>query len=136
MTEKHLRKRIYAYLIDVLIVSIIASICSHFIFDKKEFFLTNTLRINYWNLLYYLCMFAYFVFFDFIKQGDTIGKSMLSITVVNHDYSPTNLKKRLYRSLLKFLSILFFPVAVMAYFFGNHYILQDELPKTITIKEE
>lgn len=134
--DKKISKRILAYIIDVALASSMASICSSLIFDKEENFFTDPLQINYWNMLYYMGFFAYFLFFDFVKQGDTIGKAIVSITVVNCDNSPLSLKKRLFRSLIKILGLVFLPVTFLVFIFGNHYLLQDEFIKTVTVSEK
>ena len=79
-----------------------------------------------------VCYGFYFVIFDVINKGRTVGKLMLGILVVSKNGAALRIKKRLWRSLYKILSILILPVSVGLFLFKEGYSFQDYYMGTVT----
>jgi hypothetical protein len=57
--------------------------------------------------------------------------------VVNkNDFKFLSLSNRIKRTLLKFISVLIFPITIILYLINNDLILQDKYSKGITIIKE
>lgn len=131
-------RRTVAFLIDMLIVSIIISVFGN-LFSFMAFkvygfeFLGMQFRISITAVFVFYLL--YLIVFDIVKEGQTIGKLILNIIAVTENRKPPALKKRIVRSLYKTLSIIILPVAALLFFFGNHYTLQDRYTGTITVRE-
>jgi hypothetical protein len=72
--------------------------------------------------------------FDVIKNGITIGKSLLSIiNVDNNDGNILSLKRRITRSLLKVISFVLLPLSFFMFIFNNEFTIQDYFVKSKTV---
>ena len=122
--------RLAAYIIDFLIVSVIISIICYalptnnqttekeiselvdkmisgeitsneYLNEYKELLYKNNKRNVIENTVNAVIMFAYFVIFQYMNKGQTLGKRILSIRVVDSETSkPTNIPKGLLRSMV------------------------------------
>ncbi|MEM9686114.1 MAG: RDD family protein, partial [Bacteroidota bacterium] len=79
---------------------------------------------------------VYFIVFDLVNDGRTLGKLMLGILVVSKDGAALSPKKQLLRSLYKMLSVLLLPLSIGLFLFKDHYTFQDYYMGTITLWRE
>jgi uncharacterized RDD family membrane protein YckC len=127
-------KRIYAFIIDVITSGILCSIASSLLFQKENSTILAIFTFNYWYFSYYFFSLLYFVLFDVIKNGITIGKSLLSIiNVDNNDGNILSLKRRITRSLLKVISFVLLPLSFFMFIFNNEFTIQDYFVKSKTV---
>ena len=82
--------------------------------------------------LVFVVYLFYFIVFDLLKNGQTIGKQLLNLTVVAKNNKPPDLKKRVLRSLYKTLGIMVLPVSLIL-FLTRNYTFQEYYSGTITI---
>ena len=83
-----------------------------------------------------VCYGVYFVVFDLVNDGRTLGKLIVGIFVVSKDGTALRIKKRLGRSLYKMLSVLLLPVSIGLFLFKNYYTFQDYYMGTVTLWRE
>lgn len=128
-------RRIPAFLIDVVIAGILASLVGNFLPVTFEISHFEMLGMKFtWgitlNIVFYL---LYLVFFDLLNHGNTLGKLLLRITVISKDEKVLTSKRRLVRSLYKTLSVIILPVSVLLFLFKRHYTIQDHYTNTVTV---
>ncbi|WP_340203286.1 RDD family protein [Ascidiimonas sp. W6] len=130
------RKRIIAFIIDILVISTFVNICCSAV---SENYSPSHLNIQYFSSLLLPGMFIgvyiiYILLFDVIFEGQTLGKLASSILVVesNNDTIP-DLKKRVIRSLTKFLSILLLPLSVLLFISKRGFTIHEKISKSRTI---
>jgi uncharacterized RDD family membrane protein YckC len=123
--------RVIAFIIDLFLFSIFASIFSCFLFEKNDLLNILIAKINLRVFAYYLFVFIYFILFDIVNTGETIGKSAMSVKTFNLNDSKLTLKQRLIRSCVKFLSIILIPISIVIYYL-NGYTIHDNICKTKT----
>ncbi|WP_396182163.1 RDD family protein [Flavobacterium sp.] len=138
---KVLMLRIGALVVDYIIYSIFISLFFSLTKLEKRISLGSDflgdLEINYSLEITHFTFLAYFLVFDFFFNGTTIGKKVLNIIVVNkNDFKFLSLSNRIKRTLLKFISVLIFPITIILYLINNDLILQDKYSKGITIIKE
>ncbi len=129
-------KRILALLLDLAIVGFIASLVTSMIkfeWELGSYSLFNH-RISFGLSLSFLFYLVYFILCDIFWNSMTIGKEVLKIKVVSQDGAPWELKSRIYRTLLKTISILFWPISGLV-FLVNGYTLEDDFSKTKTVEK-
>ena len=129
-------KRILALLLDLAIVGFIASLATSMIkfeWELGTYSLFNH-RISFGLSLSVLFYLVYFILCDIFWNSMTIGKEVLKIKVVLQDGAPLELKSRIYRTLLKTISILFWPISGLV-FLVNGYTLEDDFSKTKTVEK-
>lgn len=126
-------QRVLAFIIDSIIISIINTLMMSLIeIDKYEIYSFELFSRNWVlnNNLYLFVLILYFMFFDFFKNGVSIGKSLLKLRIqsTNNNLNKIILIKR---TLLKFL-FLFSPLllVVIIYYLIKETILYDNLTKT------
>lgn len=128
-------KRIAAFLIDVVIISISISIISNFL--PISFKLTEVELFGVqWDLGITLGIFGYliyFLIFDVFSKGNTIGKHLVKIKTISKTLGQQKLKNLVQRSLYKTLSILILPVSAMLFLINKEYTIQDSFSNTTTV---
>ncbi|GER61060.1 hypothetical protein ULMA_31680 [Patiriisocius marinus] len=126
--------RLFALLIDLVIISVLYSIASNFLILNIELGVENisTTNVVYGYSFLFVFYLFYFLIFDFTNNGNTLGKILTKITVVSKQKNKLNYNKFL-RTILKIISLVIFPVAAIL-FFTNGTSLQDKITKTKTIK--
>lgn len=113
-----LLNRIVAFLIDASLVSFIGGFIATS--PTGEFVLTYgmvTISASTYMVLY----LAYFMLFDLVNEGQTVGKAVVGIRI-----SKLDLKHRFLRSILKTFSIMFAPVTIIVYLYSK-VVLHDYL---------
>ncbi len=129
-------KRILALLLDLAIIGFISSLVTSMIkfeWELGTYSLFNH-RISFGLSLSVLFYLVYFILCDIFWNSMTIGKEVLKIKVVLQDGAPLELKSRIYRTLLKTISILFWPISGLV-FLVNGYTLEDDFSKTNTVEK-
>jgi uncharacterized RDD family membrane protein YckC len=129
-------KRILALLLDLAIIGFISSLVTSMIkfeWELGTYSLFNH-RISFGLSLSVLFYSVYFILCDIFWNSMTIGKEVLKIKVVLQDGAPLELKSRIYRTLLKTISILFWPISGLV-FLVNGYTLEDDFSKTKTVEK-
>jgi uncharacterized RDD family membrane protein YckC len=112
--------RIINYLIDVAIISLIASIPKAILF-----FLVSPV------LVYYSVFLVYYFFFEYFL-GQTPGKMITKTIVVDMQNSKPSLRKVLYRTILRL-----YPFDGFSYLFGQEQGGHDLISKTrLKVKED
>ncbi len=126
--------RLFALLIDLVIISVLFSIASNFLILNIELGVENISKkdIVYGYSFLFVFYLFYFLIFDITNNGDTLGKILTKITVVSKQKDKLNYNKFL-RTILKIISLVIFPVAAIL-FFTNGTSIQDKITKTKTIK--
>ncbi len=131
------QRRIGAFLIDVIIISILVTIMENmlsYIFETKNFELLGIrfhLRIGT-SIFFYMC---YFIIFDLLNNGSTLGKLLFGIKVVQEDETEISKKTSIKRTLLKVVSIMILPLAILLFLFSDYFTIQDYYSCTITVKK-
>ena len=129
-------KRILALLLDLAIIGFISSLVTSMIkfeWELGTYSLFNH-RISFGHSLSVLFYLVYFILCDIFWNSMTIGKEVLKIKVVLQDGAPLERKSRIYRTLLKTISILFWPISGLV-FLVNGYTLEDDFSKTKTVEK-
>lgn len=129
--------KIVAYIIDSIIISILLSVISYWIFDF------NIYNETKWENAPFLGLFTiYFVLTQLFYNGKSIGKLMMNIKVVKENESKAGFKDYIVRefvfaSLLPFLTLGFFGFIdiMVSLFREDKKCLHDILSKTIVIKD-
>lgn len=108
--------------IERAIALVIDSFFVNFFFNLifKHGLLSGLIDINYnFLLLTFLC---YLILFDFINNGQTLGKMLLGLNTKKD----TNINERILRSFLKLVSIYITPITIIIYLIKKR-ILHDIL---------
>jgi uncharacterized RDD family membrane protein YckC len=128
-------KRILAFLIDLLIIAIISTLSTGFFEIERELGTTTIFNqtITYgisWSFLFYA---MYFIIFDIFNNAVTVGKQLLQIKVALKNNKQLSIQSRIYRTVLKTISILFLPISALV-FLINGNTLQDSYCNTKTVE--
>lgn len=126
-------QRVLAFIIDSVIISIINILVMGLLeIDKYEIY-SFELFSRKWvlnNNLYLFVLILYFMFFDFFKNGISIGKNLLKLRIqsINNNLNRLVLIKR---TLLKFI-FLYSPLLllIIIYYLIKETILYDNITKT------
>ncbi|WP_342695145.1 RDD family protein [Flavobacterium aureirubrum] len=133
MESLFLKKRVYALIIDILLISLSASMFLTII-DLNSIKIGNIDFLNRkWVVGYNVNFFItllYFFIFDFISNGSSLGKRFVGLKIEKNQSTP-KLQVRVLRSSLKsfLLFSIFIPVTLVFYFFKNE-VLYDNILKT------
>ncbi|MEM9687418.1 MAG: RDD family protein [Bacteroidota bacterium] len=128
-------RRSMAFLIDMGIVSTVIAIFENLfpVTTQTHEFDVSGIRFAFGISLAPIFYILYFIIFDIIVGGQTVGKSILGIVVVSKNGAALSMKKLLLRSLYKMLGVLLLPVAAFL-FISDNYTLQDYCTDTDTIR--
>ncbi len=129
-------KRIFALIIDLLIIATISTLFSGLFNIEKELGTFTVFEQSFvyginWSVLFYL---MYFITFDVFGNSVTIGKQFMKIKFVAINNEELTLKLRIKRSVLKTISLLFLPISAVV-FLLNGFSLEDKFCNTNTIEE-
>lgn len=129
------KRRVGAFIIDVMIICLLSAFTENIVstFNDEISFNALGLTLNHtfsFSVLYYV---SYFLLFDQMNHGITIGKMLLKIMVVFQDKTELPKAIRLKRSLLKIISILILPITVLLFFLNKYFTIHDHFNQTITI---
>ncbi|CAM3455905.1 RDD family protein [Aequorivita lipolytica] len=126
-------KRIFALIIDLIVIGFIYSFGTNFInlnveLGSKEIF---NLNILYGYSFLIVVYWIYFFLFDVFNKGITFGKMLTKIRVISNVEKNSNYNKFL-RTFLKVLSLMIFPIAGFL-FVLNGFTIHDKAINTETI---
>jgi len=129
------KRRIGAFIIDVMVISLFATFAENIMstFNDQISFNVLGLKLNYtfsFSILFYV---SYFLLFDLMNHGVTIGKILFKIRVVFQDKTELPKSIHLKRSMLKIVGIIIFPIAVLLFFLNKYFTVHDHFCRTITI---
>lgn len=78
--------------------------------------------------------FLYFIIFDLFNHGNSFGKTIFSIKVVNiENLKNVEVKTLILRTILKMLSTILLPFSIITYLY-NGFTLHEKFSKTKTIQ--
>jgi len=135
MNEQNLR-RCTALLIDLFLISIVYSVLINIFPDPL---IHNQGEGIQWSFAlvpdgFVLVSLGYFIGCDFLNKGESLGKDIMGLQTRSVDGGVLGVRHRCYRSLLKWVGLMAWPVAFLAYFRKeNGLTLQDYVVKTTVI---
>ncbi|MEC4048435.1 RDD family protein [Flavobacterium sp. SUN046] len=98
-----LKIRIIAFVFDMVLFTIISSFFDFNIDSKETTFYGIKFRL--WVEVYFLEILTYFLFFDLVNNGRTLGKLIFKIKIVSNSNSNLSLSNRLLRTFFKTATI-------------------------------
>lgn len=124
-------QRILAFLIDSALVSIIITILSSMIdLSILKAFDFELFGRKFSMSAYLIVLILYYIFFDLLKKGNTIGKNILNLSVKSDDpnFNQITLLKR---TFLKFIFI-YSPLVLflLGYYLAKETVFYDSVVKT------
>jgi len=130
-------KRIFAVIVDLLIVKIcvdflIKNDVLHSVSYEINFFYKEFI-VNYSNG--WIILICYFLFFDLINNGKTIGKLIFSISLQSKEGSLKS-NNLMLRSFYKLFSFAILPVTLLIFLAKNKFILHDYRSSVIVVDEK
>jgi uncharacterized RDD family membrane protein YckC len=129
------KRRVGAFVLDLMVIGIFTTFAENilsFFIDKVSFDALG-LTFNHtfsFSILFYV---SYFLLFDLINNGVTLGKMIFKIEVVFLDKTELTKATHLKRSLLKILGIIILPIAVLLFFLNKFFTIHDYFCQTITV---
>ena len=127
--------RIWAFIIDALIVGVSTTMFNSFLpdlFGSYQREIANVpITISFGGSI--TTYFLYFLIFDLFNHGISIGKVLLKLVVVDHLEKPLETNKRIIRTILKLVSIVFIPIAILVYLFSEALTLHEKATHTKTV---
>ncbi len=132
-------KRVYSFLIDILLVIIINTILIILV-SMAVLFFNNVVDINSYELLskiiFYCSIISYMTYFSVLDSNLTrgsIGKRFLKITLVGKNGERINLLKSIIRSIIKYISVFSIIGVIPIFITRNRQALHDILLNTFVI---
>lgn len=132
------KSRIYSFLIDSFLSNLIGSFFLSLLYREKDINVSSFLlfdhKFNYGFSFLLVFFMIYFILFDLFNYGQTIGKLIFSIyvvEVVNFKRLPKS--KLLERTIYKTIAILILPISILLFLLKDGFTIQDKFSKTITI---
>ncbi|MGB5316228.1 MAG: RDD family protein [Robiginitalea sp.] len=132
MNERNLR-RFAALIIDYFLISIVYSVVINVVPDTLISHQEGGIQ---WGFTLVpdglvLVSLGYFFGCDFLNKGESLGKDIMGLQTRNADGGILVLRRRLCRTLLKWVSLILWPLAFPAYFWKERDLtLQDTALKT------
>ncbi len=131
-------KRMLAYLLDGVIIGIVSSLfdslMTPFLSPVSFDWLGIAIVLNVeFLLLFYL---FYFILFDVLNNGITVGKAITGIRVVLDEPGSITTKQHILRTLLKMISVLFSFIAFIVFILTPQWTLHDSVMNTITVSKQ
>ena len=79
---------------------------------------------------------VYFLLFDILKKGQSLGKSITNIKVVT-ELGNANLDNNtlIKRTVLKMVSIFILPISVLILLISEKHVIHDYFSKTVTVSD-
>ena len=124
-------KRTIAFCIDLVFVNIITGLSKELFLGSFNFYDQPFLVSISYIPISLLC---YFLLFDLFFKGQSIGKALYKIKVVNESGAIPSLQERIARTFLKFWSMNFILISFSAYYM-NGWVFHEHVLKTVTIRE-
>lgn len=132
MNEQNLR-RCSALLIDLFLISIVYSVLINIFPDPL---IPDQGEGIQWSFAlipdgFVLVSLGYFIGCDFLNRGESLGKDITGLQTRSLDGRVLDLRRRVYRTLLKWVSLIVWPLAFLLYFWKEKgFTLQDYVVKT------
>ena len=131
-------KRILAYVLDGPIIGVVSSLfdslMTPFLSPVSFDWLGIAIVLNVeFLLLFYL---LYFILFDVLNNGITVGKAITGIRVVVDEPGSITTKQHILRTLLKMISVLFSFIAFIVFILTPQWTLHDSVMNTITVSKQ
>ena len=133
--KKIIYRRIIAFLIDSIFISLIVSLLSGFITIKISLGKFHAMGRDWVVIyqIYFIVVVLYFLTFDTINHGTTVGKKIMHIKVISEiDNNAITQNRSILRSLIKSISTTL-PIISLIYYVFKHVTIQDFISKTKTI---
>ena len=123
-------KRFSAYMIDILILTIVTLIIN-FIFDKFDLFYLYTR-----SLIFYIIYILYFSIQESSSYQATFGKRILKLVVCNLNGEKISFKIALLRNFARIINDFILALGYFIIIFTkNHRGLHDYISKTLVVNE-
>lgn len=132
MNEQNLR-RYAAVVIDFFLISIVYSVLVNILPDTLVSLQEGGIQWSF-ELVpdgFVLVSLGYFIGCDFLNRGESLGKDIIGLQTRSLDGSVLNMRLRVCRTLLKWVSLTVWPLAFLLYFWKEKdFTLQDYIVKT------
>jgi len=127
--------RIWAFIMDAFIVGLLTTMVNSFLpdfFGSHQREIANVpITISFGGSI--TTYFLYFLMFDLFNEGISVGKMLLKLVVVDHLDNPLDTTKLIIRTILKLVSIIFLPIAILVYLFSDALSLHEKATQTKTV---
>ncbi len=127
MNDQNLR-RFVALLIDFLLVSIAYSVLINLVPETLMSLEATGIKVRFVLApdAFLLLGFLYFIACDLLNEGESLGKDIMGLQIRGSKGDLLSLRNRIYRTLLKMVSLIFWPVALVVFFWKERNLtLQD-----------
>lgn len=130
------QRRTGAFFVDIVLLGIIVTFLESIIepLNKGVSYSMLGIRLNIRFGVTFLLYISYFLAFDILNRGNTLGKIIFGIKVVYNDNTTPEHKHRLKRTLLKIVSIIVLPVSILLFFLNDSFTIHDHYTKTVTVR--
>ncbi|MGB5403299.1 MAG: RDD family protein [Robiginitalea sp.] len=132
MNERNLR-RCAALVIDFFLISIVYSVLINIVPEPLRLHQGDGIQWSFALIpdSFALVSLGYFIGCDFLNQGESLGKDIMGLQTRSVDGSVLDVRLRYYRTLLKWVSLMVWPLAFLAFFWKEKGLtLQDYFVKS------
>jgi len=132
MNEQNLR-RCAAVAIDFFLISIVYSVLVNVLPDTLISHREGGIEWSFTLVPdgFVLVSLGYFIGCDFLNRGESLGKDIMGLQTRSLDGRVLELRQRLCRTLLKWVSLILWPLAFLLYFWKERdFTFQDYVVKT------
>lgn len=132
MNEQNLR-RCTAVVIDFFLISIVYSVVVNVLPDTLISHQEGGIAWSFTLVPdgFVLVSLGYFLGCDFLNRGESAGKDITGLQTRSLDGRVLDLRRRVSRTLLKWVSLIVWPLAFLLYFWkAKDFTLQDYVVKT------
>ena len=132
MNEQNLR-RYAAVVIDFFLISIVYSVLVNVLPDTLISHQEGGIEWSFTLVPdgFVLVSLGYFIGCDFLNRGESLGKDITGLQTRRLDGGDLDLRRRVCRTLLKWVSLMVWPLAFLLYFWREKdFTLQDYILKT------
>ncbi len=132
MNEQNLR-RYAAVVIDFFLISILYSVLVNVLPDTLISHQEGGIEWSFTLVPdgFVLVSLGYFIGCDFLNRGESLGKDISGLQTRRLDGGDLDLRRRVCRTLLKWVGLMVWPLAFLLYFWKEKdFTLQDYIVKT------
>ena len=136
MNEQNLR-RCSAVVIDFFLISIVYSVLVNVLPDTLISHQEGGIEWSFTLVPdgFVLVSLGYFIGCDFFNRGESLGKDITGLQTRSADGRVLDLRRRVCRTLLKWVSLMVWPLAFLLYFWKEKdFTIQDYIVKTKVIR--
>ena len=126
--NEQIQRRFAALVIDFFLISIVYSVLLNLLSENLMQFRTTGLELNFAMSPdeFFLLSFLYFVGCDLCNGGNSLGKDIFGLETRTIDGAIPGIRSRVYRTVFKMMSLVFWPLALFFFFWKERYLtLQD-----------